>query len=204
MDNCWLIPRPPPLYSGSHPIPFVREADRAPGAVWMAREISLPPGFSPSSARPQASNYTDWAILAALVYMVMWISLTQGHFLWRAMKGILELLQVETGTRMIFMWLSCLSFHACRFIQTSLLRPKVARFHSSFLRNLSQLRRLWALHRNSAAPPFLNPSFCQGFQCYKSRHTRIGRVHCTVRNYASENFGRLAMSESCGTQMRWL
>ena len=56
---------------GQHHAPAALPPGKSPRPVWRVRKISPPPGFDPRTAQPAASHYTDYAIPAHLVFLVL-------------------------------------------------------------------------------------------------------------------------------------
>ena len=77
----WVVNATPrPLYSpGKDPVPIVQEAGWGPGPVWTGAENLAPPGFDPRALQSVASRYTDWAIPAAKLIVLIKINIALNY-----------------------------------------------------------------------------------------------------------------------------
>ena len=62
---------PAALPPGNIQYPLYRRLGGPQGRSGRVRKISPPPGFDPRTVQPIASRYTDWAIQAASVFIIM-------------------------------------------------------------------------------------------------------------------------------------
>jgi hypothetical protein len=56
---------------GKDPVPIVQEAGWAPEPVWIGAENLATPGFEPRTFQPAASRYTDYAIPALPIIIII-------------------------------------------------------------------------------------------------------------------------------------
>jgi len=56
---------------GQHHAPAALPPGKSPRPVWWVRKISPPPGFDLRTALPVASHYTDYAVPAHLLFLIL-------------------------------------------------------------------------------------------------------------------------------------
>jgi hypothetical protein len=81
----WVVNATPrPLYlRETNPVPIVYEAGWTPGPVWTGAKNLVSPGFDPRTLQLVAGRYTNCAILAHLVVVVVVTNFKEHNF-WEA------------------------------------------------------------------------------------------------------------------------
>ena len=70
-ESVWLTPRPGRFTPGNDSLPIVQEAGWTSRPVWKGEENLTPTGIQSPAVQPEASSYTEWAIIADFLNKIL-------------------------------------------------------------------------------------------------------------------------------------